>query len=159
MGVAFQRGEKLTKDDLFVIVEKITGSGPEPAIPFKIFYNIFDKTTGVPLLVLPLDRPMEQVEPGLFFAPWHVPPNVNFGEFEVRFSWQLDEGGLFTQQITRFHIVGNFSVLNNESLQTLIESVSSGLGGVISPATRLFLSGDIVFVVLGEDIPGNPGFF
>jgi len=159
MGVAFQRGEKLTKDDLFVVVERQTNTGPQPAVPFKIFYNIFDRTTGIPLLVLPLDRPVEQVEPGLFFAPWIVPPNVNFGEFEVRFSWQLDEGDDFIQQSYRFHIVGNFSILNNESLQTLIESVSSGLGGVLSPASKLFLSGNIVFVVLGEDLPGNPGIF
>jgi len=159
-GVAYQVGQQLTKDDLFVMVETIGPSGSMPATPFTIVYNIFDKTTGTPLLIPPADRPAAEAEIGLFFASDIVPRNANFGEHEVKFSWQLEDGGPFTQQAIRYHVVAAFTILTNQALKNLVDNASSGAvslpnGGVLFP------SGDTTFVVLGEGnlIPLTKFFF
>jgi len=160
MGIAYQIGQQLTQDDLFVLVIQSSLSGNMPADPFLIIYNVFDKTTGTPLLIPPIDRPAAKAETGRFFAPDIIPRNSNFGEFEVRFSWQLDDGGPFTQQMIRFHIVASFTILNNTALKNLVNNASSGSisipgGGILFP------SGDTTFVVLGEGntIPLTKFFF
>jgi hypothetical protein len=157
MAVAFLRGQKLTKDDLCVYVYTQTLSGMVLTDPYQINFNIYDCTLGTPALIMPAYRPVAQVTTGVYYAPWVTPYNGNLGEYKVEFNWQLEQNGGWTQQSYRFQVVAQMSILNNESLKTVLDSASSGT--LIGGYQRLYLSGDIVYVVLGEDYPDGQWYF
>lgn len=150
MGIAYQHDQKLTSEDLFIRVFK----EGFPAVPAAIYYDLINPHG---FTVYPTMRTPKEAQVGLYYAAIMIPPNFEFGEYKIKWTWQLEVGGPQFQSEYRFHVVGRFTVLNNDSLRSLVESSISGIAircndGIVS------ISGNYVYIVLGDGqwLPQTP---
>jgi len=87
MSVVFKRCQELTRaEGLNVFLKKRDGTPKNAA---EIFYNIYDFTTGVEVLLPPADRRPQNPAVGEYFASFRIPPDANIGKYRIR--WKLRE--------------------------------------------------------------------
>ena len=107
MSVVFKRSQELTRTDgLNIFLKKRDGT---PKSAAEIFYNIYDFTTGVEVLLPPLDRHPHNPSVGEFFAAFRIPPDANIGKYRIRWKFREYLNSKQAEVLQEFAIVGESS--------------------------------------------------
>ena len=117
--VCFQRGQSLGENDLNIRILD-NSIPPVPTDPFDIKYSIFDRTSGIPVLV-GLDR-LDPVRKGTghYYISWGVPADANIGDWQA--IYYIKDTPTSQEQ----RVILNFCVVNPNV-------VTFGLIGSLSP--------------------------
>ncbi len=86
MAVCFNRGQQLGPNDLQIVVRNISNALVDP---YEIFYDVFDSTSGIPILLPPADRVPVRAAVGAYYADILVDPGANVGEYLIQ--WKMKE--------------------------------------------------------------------
>ena len=87
MSVVFRRGQQLGRSDGLSIFLKDKGGSPKNAA--QIFYDIYDFTTGIEVLLPPSNKVPQNPSIGEYFANFIVPIDANVGNYRIR--WKARE--------------------------------------------------------------------
>ena len=86
-GVIFRRNQQLGRANGLSVFLKDKGGSPKNAA--QIFYDIYDFTTGVEVLLPPSNRVPQNPAIGEYFADFIVPIDANLGDYRIR--WKVRE--------------------------------------------------------------------
>lgn len=86
MPVVFNRGQQLGQNDLKIVARNVSNILVDP---YEIVYDLYDNTSGVPILLPPADRTPVRVSVGVYYADTLIPPNANIGDYLIQ--WRLKE--------------------------------------------------------------------
>ena len=86
-GVVFKRSQQLGRTSGLSLFLK--GSDGSPKNAAQIFYDIYDFTTGVEVLLPPANRAPQNPAVGEYFADFTVPIDANIGNYRIR--WKARE--------------------------------------------------------------------
>ena len=86
-GIVFKRNQQLGRTNGLSIFLK--GSGGTPKNAAQIFYDVFDFTTGVEVLLPPANRIPMNPSVGEYFASFTIPIDANIGNYRIR--WKMRE--------------------------------------------------------------------
>jgi hypothetical protein len=102
MGVSYQRGQQIGRDDLHIFVESATGL---PMNPAEISYALYDFTTGQETLVGPPRRAPANPSVGEFYANIVIPLDANIGDYRVRWTFRETVNGPIQQAVQEFSVM------------------------------------------------------
>ena len=102
MGVSYQRGQQIGRDDLHIFVESANGL---PMNPAEISYAIYDFTTGQETLVGPPRRGPANPSVGEFYANIVIPLDANIGDYRVRWTFRETVNGPIQQAVQEFSVM------------------------------------------------------
>lgn len=107
MSVAFKRCQELTRQDgLNIFLKKKDGSPKNAA---EIFYNIYDFTSGIEILLPPADRIPQSPAVGEYFAAFRIPPDANVGKYRIRWKFREYLNSKQAEVLQEFAIIGESS--------------------------------------------------
>ncbi len=105
MSVVFKRCQELTRSDgLNIFLKKKDGTPKNAA---EIFYNIYDFTTGVEVLLPPENRLPQNPAVGEFFAAFRIPADANIGKYRIRWKFREYLNSKQVEVLQEFAIVGD----------------------------------------------------
>jgi hypothetical protein len=105
MSVVFKRCQELTRaDGLNIFLKKRDGTPKNAA---EIFYDIYDFTTGVEILLPPSERRPENPSVGEYYAAFKIPPDANIGRYRIRWHFREFLNSKQAEVLQEFNIVGN----------------------------------------------------
>lgn len=105
MSVVFKRCQELTRaDGLNIFLKKKDGTPKNAA---EIFYDIYDFTTGVEVLLPPAGRRPQNPAVGEFFAAFRIPPDANIGRYRIRWRFREYLNSKQAEVLQEFNIVGD----------------------------------------------------
>lgn len=101
MSVAFLRGQQLGRDDLNL---SLVNASSHPANAAEISYALYDRSTGVEVLVGSPRRTPANPSIGEYFANLIIPLDANVGDYVIR--WRMRElvGGPIQTVAQEFHV-------------------------------------------------------
>lgn len=123
MAVAFQRGSTTGPNDLNITVRD---SGGNLIDPFKLFYAVYDATTGVEVLIGDLVNAPVHVSLGQYYAQVNIPADANIGDWRIRWTIQETAADPVYQSVQEFNVVGDCtitSVTGDANMDALIYSL------------------------------------
>jgi hypothetical protein len=105
MSVVFKRCQELIRSDgLNIFLKKKDGTPKNAA---EIFYNIYDFTTGVEVLLPPENRLPQNPAVGEFFAAFRIPADANIGKYRIRWKFREYLNSKQVEVLQEFAIVGD----------------------------------------------------
>ena len=105
MSVVFKRRQELTRvNGLNIFLKKKDGTPKNAA---EIFYNLYDFTTGVEVLLPPADRNPQNPAVGEYFASFKIPPDANIGNYRIRWKFREYLNSKQAEVLQEFAIVGD----------------------------------------------------
>jgi hypothetical protein len=102
MGVAFFRGQQLGRHDLNLF---LTNANNTPSNAAIISYALYDYTTGMGVLVGPLQRAPVNPSIGEYYASVIIPLDANLGAYRVKWTFNEIIGGQTQQVVQEFSVV------------------------------------------------------
>jgi hypothetical protein len=102
MGVAFFRGQQLGRHDLNLF---LTNANNTPSNAAIISYALYDYTTGMGVLVGPIQRAAVNPSTGEYYASVIIPLDANLGNYRVKWTFQEVVGGQIQQVVQEFSVV------------------------------------------------------
>ncbi len=99
-----QRGQEVGRSDGLLIRMK-TSSGSMSNVA-EIYYNIYDFTTGVEILLPPTNRAPVNASVGEYYANFFVPMDANLGRYRIRWFFRKSTGSQQVEVEEEFDIVG-----------------------------------------------------
>ena len=122
-GVAYFPGQILGPKELFI---QITNERGNPSDPFQITYAVFDKTTGLEILMgSPANMPVK-LSLGKYYANYVIPNQSNAGDWVIRWTFSLNQGDVARSVCQEFAVVQTDTIVSSafhEDERTLIRSV------------------------------------
>lgn len=107
MSVVFKRCQELTRSEgLNVFLKKKDGTPKNAA---EIFYDIYDFTTGVEILLPPANRLPQNPSVGEYFAAFRIPPDANIGKYRIRWKFREYLSSKQVEILQEFAIVGDLT--------------------------------------------------
>jgi hypothetical protein len=100
----FKRRQELRRGDLSLFLKTKSGAMRNAA---EIFYNLFDFTTGVEVLLPPPDRVPLNPSVGEYFADFVIPLDANLGRYRIRWFFKEKIGSQQVQILQEFDVVDN----------------------------------------------------
>lgn len=105
MSVVFKRCQELTRaDGLSIFLKKRDGT---PKSAAEIFYNIYDFTTGVEILLPPENRIPQNPAVGEYYAAFRIPADANIGKYRIRWKFREYLNSKQAEVLQEFAIVGD----------------------------------------------------
>src|SRR6056297_2614049 len=89
MSVAFQPGQSLNSNDLSINIRDNSGNLTDP---YYIRFSIFDKTTGMEVLIGAPDRVPSTTGTGQYYANITIPLDSNIGDWIIRWNFRESVG-------------------------------------------------------------------
>lgn len=105
MSVVFKRLQELSRSDGLSIFLKSKDGTPKNAA--EIFYDIYDFTTGVEVLLPPGNRRPQNPTVGEYFAAFRIPPDANIGKYRIRWKFREYVNSKQAEVLQEFAIVGD----------------------------------------------------
>lgn len=90
MSVSFLRGQQLGRNDLNIFLTNTSGTSINAA---EISYALYDFTTGLEVLVGPLQRSPANPSVGEYYASIIIPLDANVGTYRIRWTFKELLGG------------------------------------------------------------------
>jgi len=108
---ALRCGDTTTRDNLNVFIYDRTGRLKDP---YSITFDLYDVTSGIPVLIGGPDRLPIKFAVGSYFAPWQVPTNENLGSHKI--VWKIKEtvSSVASLNPEEFEIVSRLTLINEE---------------------------------------------
>jgi hypothetical protein len=107
MSVAFRRGTTTGPSDLSITIRDTLGSLIDP---YRLQYAVFDKTTGIEVLVgSPVNLPIK-ISTGQYYAQIVIPADGNIGDWLVRWTIQETSTDPVYQSVQLFSVVGDSAI-------------------------------------------------
>ncbi len=103
MGTTFRRGQELSRADGLNIFLKANDGTPSNVA--EIFYNIYDFTTGVEVLLPPSGRVPLNASVGEYFASFVIPADANLGKYRIRWNFRKSLTSSMVQVLQEFAII------------------------------------------------------
>jgi len=97
-----KRGQELGPGDLNI---HLRTRDRNPRNAAEIYYNIFDFTTGVEVLLPPTNRAPENPSIGEYYAPFIIPLDANLGPYRIRWYFKEYTNSPENQVLQEFDIV------------------------------------------------------
>jgi hypothetical protein len=123
MSVAFRRGTTTTSSDLNITIRDNLGALIDP---YRLQYAIYDKTTGVEVLMgSPVNVPI-RLSLGQFYAQVVFPADCNIGNWIIRWTIQETSVDPVYQSVQEFNVVGDNTITSftgNSNYDRLIYSL------------------------------------
>jgi len=127
MGVAYQPGQVLGCDDLKINIRDNNGDLVDP---YYIRYSIFDRTTGIEVLIGISDRTPATQGTGQYYANFTVPLDANIGDWIIRWNFRETVGSPLIEAVQEFNIV---------SVSTTVSITGSDTGDLLVRRLRIIL--------------------
>jgi len=102
MGVAFQRGQQLGRNDLNIFLTNASG---HPTNVAEVYYELYDFTTGQEVLVGMPRRAAANPTVGEYYASVLIPLDANLGPYRVRWTFKETLSCPYNQVVQEFEIV------------------------------------------------------
>lgn len=99
-----RRGQETGRTDLQLFLKTKAGTMRNAA---EIYYNIYDSTTGVEVLLPPTDRAPVNPTVGEYYANFFVPRDANLGRYVIRWFFREKVGAAQVQIYESFDVVDN----------------------------------------------------
>ncbi len=123
MSVAFRRGSTTGPSDLTITIRDTIGTLIDP---YRLQYAIYDKTTGVEVLMgSPVNIPVK-IGTGQYYAQVVIPADSNIGDWLVRWTIQESSTDPVYQSVQLFSVVGDNTIVSftgNSNYDKLIYSL------------------------------------
>jgi hypothetical protein len=123
MSVAFRRGTTTTSNDLTITIRDILGTLIDP---YRLQYAVYDKTTGIEVLMgSPVNTPVK-ISTGQYFAQIAIPADGNVGDWLIRWTIQETSTDPVYQSVQAFSVVGDNTITSftgNSNYDKLIYSL------------------------------------
>ncbi len=100
-----KRGQEVGRGDGLSVYFKTRGGSMKNAA--EIFYNIYDFTTGVEVLLPPTNRTPVNAAVGEYYASFFVPADANLGKYRLRWFLRQKTGSAQEEIEADFDIVDN----------------------------------------------------
>jgi len=100
-----KRGQEVGRGDGLSIYMKTSGGSMKNVA--DIFYNIYDFTTGVEVLLPPTDRIPVNSAVGEYYASFFVPTDANLGKYRLRWFFRQKTGSPQVEVEADFDVVDN----------------------------------------------------
>jgi len=100
-----KRGQEVGRGDGLSIYMKTQGGSMKNVA--EIYYNIYDFTTGVEVLLPPTDRTPVNPAVGEYYASFFVPRDANLGKYRLRWFFRQKTGSPQAEVLSDFDIVDN----------------------------------------------------
>ena len=100
----FKRGQELGPGDLTIHL-RTRDRNPKNAA--EIYFNIYDFTTGVEVLLSPMNRVPANSSIGEYYAPFFIPLDANIGRMRIRWNFKQYINSPENQVLQEFDIVEN----------------------------------------------------
>lgn len=105
MSVVFKRCQELNRSDgLNIFLKKRDGT---PRNAAEIFYNIYDFTSGVEILLPPENRLPQNPAVGEYYAAFRIPSDANIGKYRIRWIFRQYLNSKQAEVLQEFAIVGD----------------------------------------------------
>lgn len=120
MSVAFQPGQTLGYDDLKICIRDNNGDLVDP---YYIRYSIYDKTTGVEVLIGSQNRVPATGGTGIYYADFTVPLDANIGDWLIRWNFRETVGSPLIEAVQQFNVVSRettVSVTGSDAADLLV---------------------------------------
>jgi len=127
MGVAYQPGQVLDQNDLKINIRDGNGDLTDP---YYIRYSIFDRTTGLEVLIGSLDRVPATIGIGQYYANFTVPLDANIGDWIIRWNFRETVGCPLVEAVQEFNVV---------SIDTTVSITGSDTGDLLIRRLRIIL--------------------
>lgn len=102
-----RRGQELGRSDgLNIFLKTRSGSMKNAA---EIYYNIYDFTTGVEVLLPPTNRAPVNPAVGEYYASFVVPRDANIGRYRIRWFFREKIGSAQVQIVQEFDVVDSLT--------------------------------------------------
>ncbi len=98
-----RRGQEVGRSDGLSIYMKTPGGGMKNVA--EIYYNLYDFTTGVEVLLPPTDREPVNSAVGEYYASFFVPTDANVGKYRLRWFFRQKTGAAQVQVEQDFDVV------------------------------------------------------
>jgi hypothetical protein len=103
VGNVFKRGQELSRSDGLSLFLKNKDKSPTNAA--EVYYDIYDFTTGVEVLLPPSNRTPVNPAIGEYFASFIIPLDANIGKYRVRWNFRQFVNSPQAQVLQEFSIV------------------------------------------------------
>jgi hypothetical protein len=103
VGNVFKRGQELSRSDGLSLFLKNKDKSPTNAA--EVYYDIYDFTTGVEVLLPPSNRTPVNPAVGEYFASFIIPLDANIGKYRVRWNFRQFVNSPQAQVLQEFSIV------------------------------------------------------
>jgi hypothetical protein len=100
-----KRGQEVGRGDGLSIYMKTQGGSMKNVA--EIFYNIYDFTTGVEVLLPPTDRTPVNAAVGEYYASFFVPRDANLGKYRLRWFFRQKVGSTQVEVESDFDVVAD----------------------------------------------------
>jgi hypothetical protein len=100
-----RRGQEVGRGDGLSVTMK-TRDGTLKNVA-EIYYNIYDFTTGVEVLLPPTDRSPVNASVGEYYASFFVPRDANIGKYRIRWLFRQKVGSPRAEIVQDFDVVGD----------------------------------------------------
>lgn len=101
----FKRGQELGRSDgLQIILKERDGTLRNAA---EIYYNVYDFTTGVEVLLPPVNRAPVNAGVGEYFASFVIPQDANLGKYRIRWFFRKNVNSTQVQVVSDFDVVAD----------------------------------------------------
>jgi hypothetical protein len=100
-----KRGQEVGRGDGLSIYMKTQGGSMKNVA--EIFYNLYDFTTGVEVLLPPTDRTPVNPAVGEYYASFFVPRDANLGKYRLRWFFRQKVGSPQVEVESDFDVVDN----------------------------------------------------
>ena len=114
----FKRGQETARGDLPLYLKTRSGNMKSVA---EVFYNIYDATTGIEVLLPPTDRTPVNPTIGEYYAGFIIPRDANLGKYVIRWKFREKIGSPQVQTFEWFDIVENTTQIVTMSGITAVE--------------------------------------
>jgi hypothetical protein len=104
-GVIFKRCQQLGRANGLSIFLKSKDGTPRNAA--QIFYNVYDFTTGVEVLLPPADRIPVNPAVGEYYANFTIPIDANIGDYRIRWKMREYLTSPFANVVQEFCVIAN----------------------------------------------------
>jgi len=104
MSVTFKRGQELSRGDLDIFLKTRSGNPRDAA---EIYYDIYDFTTGVEVLLPPADREPLNPTIGEYYASFIIPHDANVGNYRIRWRFRQNLNSQQAEVVQEFSIVAD----------------------------------------------------
>jgi hypothetical protein len=109
---ALRHGDTTTKDNLNIFIYE--RSSDRLRDPYSVVFDLYDVTSGSPVIIGGLDRLPIKFAVGSYFAPWQIPGDEHIGRHKI--VWKIKENATsdITTHTEEFDIVSRLTLVNEE---------------------------------------------
>jgi hypothetical protein len=111
MSNAIRRGDSTSKDNLNVFLYDPEGRLKDP---YSITFDLYDCTSGTPVIIGAPDRIPIKIAVGSYFAPWKIPDTEPLGIHKIIWKVKSSFASDIITNSEEFEVVSRITVINEE---------------------------------------------